>query len=102
MVSARHPFAAPAAPNPTRHESPMGWMDAATCASVDPLIWHPDAQDGTSPHLSAKAKAMCRWCPVARDCWDYTQAHAGLDSGIWAGMTYRDRREAYQAMAVGA
>jgi WhiB family transcriptional regulator, redox-sensing transcriptional regulator len=102
MPTQRHPFAAPAAPDPTRQVSPMGWMDRATCASVDPLVWHAEGSGGDTPVFAEKARAICRWCPVAAECWNYAQATDTLEGGIWAGLTHRDRREAYRAMAVGA
>ena len=95
MVTLRHPFAPPVAPE--RTPEPYAWMDRATCATVDPMVWHADGSGGDTPVLSSKARAMCRWCPVARECWSYVQ-RADEMCGIYAGLTYRERREAYRAM----
>lgn len=39
------------------------WTRRAACTGTDPDRWHSD-----DPHLTDQATAICRHCPVARNC----------------------------------
>ena len=62
----------------------FNWMRDAVCASADPEEWFPEK--GVN---SAKAKSICRTCPVIDECLQYA-----LDNkltGIWGGTSGRER-----------
>ncbi|NNM44593.1 WhiB family transcriptional regulator [Knoellia koreensis] len=44
-----------------------------------------------SSSLEAEAVAVCRSCPVARECLAYALA-AGERDGVWGGFTNAERR----------
>ena len=68
----------------------MTWSDAAACKAAPARLFFPPTQE--SPQRAAvreaKAKAICRTCPVIAQCLD-----AGLNEsiGIWGGMTLEER-----------
>ncbi|MEU1071880.1 MULTISPECIES: WhiB family transcriptional regulator [unclassified Streptomyces] len=56
----------------------------AACREEDPELFY----DATEPGIAA-AKAVCRHCPVWRECLD----DAGDDPwAVWGGLSARDRR----------
>lgn len=64
------------------------WRDQAACAGHDPRLWDDATGDG-EPHASRterhqRATAVCRTCPVARQCVD--DARPGRDEGIRGGL----------------
>jgi len=68
------------------------WMDAASCARIDPDLFHHDDSSNYN-----RARRICQACPVQPEC----QAHtARLDTdtvgrhGMWAGQTRRQREAA--------
>jgi len=69
---------------------PEPWQKKAACLQVDPDIFFPDNGGGGSIQAQ-EAKAVCRRCPVRRDCRAYALAH-GEDIGIWGGLSSRQRR----------
>jgi WhiB family redox-sensing transcriptional regulator len=63
------------------------WVDEALCAQTDPEAFHP-----TKGRPGREAKAVCGRCPVKADCLDHALAHHE-ESGIWGGMSPRERRK---------
>lgn len=74
---------------------PPHWTVRAACRGMsgphgDP--WFPDAKGAEGRRITAEAKAVCRLCPVAREC--ATQAFTtGEEWGTWGGLTVRERRK---------
>ena len=74
-----------------------GWMQDANCLGI-PLradeddIFHVE-RGKRGEHLAeiTTAKAICQDCPVRQVCLKYALAH-NIRSGIWGGMTYRERK----------
>jgi WhiB family transcriptional regulator, redox-sensing transcriptional regulator len=70
------------------------WWDHAACRGHDPNMWFPKHAD--TPHVAAKAKAICAACPVAAQC-----LQAGIDQqefyGIWGGVGIRRHRQTMRA-----
>lgn len=71
----------------------LDWQEYAACAALpieeaDRIFFPPVGGS------SAEAKAICNRCPVIAECRRYTLSFrlADLDSGIFAGMSERDRR----------
>lgn len=69
------------APAPNRD-----WADLGRCATADPELFFP--QPGAD---STVARAICRTCPVRRQCLEYALV-TGQRHGIWGGMTESQRR----------
>lgn len=69
------------------------WMERATCRveRQDPELFHPVGEAGPSLAQIAQARAVCRRCPVARQCLMYSFTER-LSSGIFGGMTESERR----------
>lgn len=74
---------------------PPHWTLRAACRGMsgpaaDP--WYPDVKGEEGRRITETAKAVCRQCPVAREC--ATQALAtGEEWGTWGGLTTRERRK---------
>jgi len=68
----------------------MTWSDAAACKAAPARLFFPPTQE--SPQRAAvreaKAKAICRTCPVILPC---LEAGLGESLGIWGGMTLEER-----------
>jgi WhiB family transcriptional regulator, redox-sensing transcriptional regulator len=64
------------------------WKPRAACRGLPVEIFFPEHGDSIA---AARAKAICRTCPVTAECLDY--AHAlHMRAGIWGGRSIeRDR-----------
>lgn len=62
------------------------WVKKAACRGMDTNIWYPEKGQTTNANI---AMAICRTCPVQRQCGEY-----GADDkhGIWGGYPYKQRR----------
>ena len=84
-------------PNPgAQPPDPHAWRSAASCAGVDPVLFH--APEGRG---HKRAKAICAHCPVADPCfWSAMVAEAatGYRFGIWGGCTPAQRDHVASAM----
>jgi len=67
-----------------------GWLLRAACRSHDPDLWFPDTPGVRS---SARAKAICRDCPVRNQCLALALNAANDDAGIYAGLTAFERKQ---------
>jgi WhiB family transcriptional regulator, redox-sensing transcriptional regulator len=63
------------------------WRHRARCRNVSPELFFPDATDNKQ---IAKAKAVCKLCPVQLQCREW--ALRTNEAGIWGGMTDEERR----------
>lgn len=75
----------------------MTWRDIAACRGEDPELFFPASQNLPLRQV-AKAKAVCCLCPARAECLEEALA-AGIDAGIWGGMTEQERRELRKARA---
>lgn len=81
----------------------LPWADEALCAQTDPELFF-----GDLPHTyvtvdgdkTMTAKAICRRCPAKPDCRAYAMADTTL-SGVWGGLTERERRDERGRLARG-
>jgi WhiB family redox-sensing transcriptional regulator len=62
------------------------WADDAACVGRDPTLFFPERGEDTRA-----AKAVCRDCPVRKECLDYALEHR-IIYGIWGGLAERERR----------
>ncbi len=69
---------------------PGDWVAEASCAEVDPERWYPEQGTGNS-NASRWAIAICRMCPVRKECLDYA---IEVDDrwGLWGGMNFHERQ----------
>jgi len=63
------------------------WFTRAACIGVDPDLFFPDRGGPV-----AEAKAVCRSCPVCRDCLEFALAEPAERFGVWGGLSERERR----------
>jgi WhiB family transcriptional regulator, redox-sensing transcriptional regulator len=63
------------------------WFDDAACKGKTSLMFPKEHKDIT---YIAKARAMCKGCPVRPQCLDYALEFPPADMhGVWAGLTSR-------------
>lgn len=72
------------------------WMAEGICSQADPDAFHPEAGPDMY-RTTAKAKAICRQCPVAAPCLEF--ALDNNEQGIWGNTTARDRQRLRKATA---
>jgi hypothetical protein len=72
------------------------WRDDAACRTEDPDLFHPAGTTGPYALQIKEAKAVCARCPVIGDCLNYAFT-AGIDSGIFGGLTEQERRSTRRA-----
>lgn len=68
------------------------WQDRAACTGMDRLLFF-GLDDEPRPDLEireAKAKAVCKRCPVRVQCLDYALRHS-IRHGIWGGLNEEER-----------
>lgn len=73
------------------------WMARASCLREDPEIFFPISDSPASDQV-LRAKAVCRTCPVVRECLSYA-LETGERAGIWGGTTPDERRMLRQAVS---
>jgi len=69
----------------------QSWRTSALCLAADPVLFHPDKGQPTSP-----AQRLCRQCPVQPDCLDYALA-TRQQFGVWGGLSTTQRQPLLQA-----
>ncbi len=70
------------------------WQDSAACAGMDddrPNLFFPVGTSGPARDQIAKAKAVCRPCPVRVACLRWSE-ESGAEFGIFGGLTEMERR----------
>ena len=67
------------------------WRLHASCRGAGPELFFP-----AKGEPAAEAKEVCQRCPVADCCLDFAIRH-GEETGIWGGMSERQRREVARA-----
>lgn len=69
------------------------WRERALCRKYDPELFYPSSDERSPKGQTdrARAKAICRRCPVAADCLAYA-LETREDYGVWGGMSESDRR----------
>ncbi|WP_182708812.1 WhiB family transcriptional regulator [Thermomonospora cellulosilytica] len=79
------------------------WMSRAACKDADPNLFQPRGEGDHIPKGQLeRARAVCRPCPVRRQCLRYALDNPRLTtSGVWGGSTLSER-EAYRKAAKAA
>ena len=69
----------------------MNWRASAACRGIHPNLFFLEKGESVT-----EAKAVCRGCPVRRECLAYAMAQDDSLSGIWGGTTHKQRRLHHQ------
>jgi WhiB family redox-sensing transcriptional regulator len=72
------------------------WRRMAACRGVSPDLFFPSKGEP-----AGEAKQVCQTCPVAGACLDFAIT-SGEETGIWGGMSERQRREVARARRIAA
>ena len=72
-------------------EGRIDWRHDAACRDEDPELFYPIGNLGPALLQVEQAKAVCRRCPVTRQCLAFA-LDAGEDFGVWGGMSEEERR----------
>lgn len=62
------------------------WLDDAACNALTAELFWVERGENVAP-----AKAICRDCPVQRQCLEYALAHNERE-GVWGGLAPKERR----------
>jgi len=70
----------------------VSWQDRAACRGTDVLLFFgPDDEAGPEREIrEAKAKAVCRLCPVRVQCLAYALRNS-IWHGSWGGLNAEER-----------
>ncbi|MEU9201633.1 WhiB family transcriptional regulator [Streptomyces sp. NPDC048332] len=67
------------------------WRMRAACREDDPDLFFPIGSTGPALVQTEEAKAVCRGCPVRRECLRWALDN-GQDAGVWGGLDETERR----------
>lgn len=76
------------APTPSIENRRSGWRVRALCVGEDPELFFPLVE---TDRATARARAVCRRCPVLLACRDWAVRHGETD-GVWGDTTASQRR----------
>ena|SRR5690242_10561912 len=62
------------------------WRELAACGGTDLDVFFPERGESAGP-----ARQVCAVCPVREPCLEYALSNR-IASGIWGGLTVRERR----------
>lgn len=79
------------APNRKLASQEYAWRDHAACKDSHPGLFFPIGSTGDALGEIEAAKAVCRSCPVRRECLAFA-VETNQDSGVWGGMSEDERR----------
>ncbi|MER6983616.1 WhiB family transcriptional regulator [Streptomyces carpinensis] len=71
----------------------MNWRERGACRFEDPELFFPLGEGVLSLRQIEQARAVCRRCPVLRECRAFALRNSEYD-GVWGGMTAGERRVA--------
>lgn len=64
--------------------------NAAECRKHDPELFFPIGTSGPALLQAEQAKAVCRECPIGKDCQDWATA-TRQPYGVWGGESEQER-----------
>lgn len=68
------------------------WQAEALCKAKSNSIWFPpESADRKKKIDDAKAKSICKQCPVQQPCLEYAVANREY-WGVWGGTTFEERK----------
>ncbi len=74
-----------------RNEASRSWRERSACGPQLGDVMNPAGEKGHHVTEVARAKAVCRDCPVWRECLEW--AIASGSTGIWGGTTVHERKK---------
>jgi WhiB family redox-sensing transcriptional regulator len=79
------------------------WQIRGSCRGMNSdLFFHPERERGPArAEREARAKTVCRGCPVIRQCRDHALA-VQEPYGVWGGLSVAERNEQIRAGAGGS
>jgi WhiB family transcriptional regulator, redox-sensing transcriptional regulator len=77
------------------------WRSRSACRNQDPELFFPVPRTMTVFVQLARAKSVCRGCPVCWDCLHYALA-TGQQHGVWGGMSPEELRSLRGQLPAGA
>jgi WhiB family transcriptional regulator, redox-sensing transcriptional regulator len=77
------------------------WRSLSACSNEDPEMFFPAPRSLTMFVQLARAKAICRSCPVTEECLRYALA-TGQDYGVWGGTSEEERRGVRRLQQAGS
>jgi WhiB family redox-sensing transcriptional regulator len=69
----------------------MDWRHNAVCRDEDPELFFPIGNTGPALLQIEEAKAVCRRCPVTKQCLQWALESVTAD-GVWGGLSEDERR----------
>jgi WhiB family redox-sensing transcriptional regulator len=69
----------------------VSWRERAACRTAEPDMFFPAAAKGGPESDAARARAMCRSCPVCAACLSFALSTSQA-YGIWGGFSEGERR----------
>jgi WhiB family redox-sensing transcriptional regulator len=69
----------------------VNWRDDAACLTEDPELFFPIGKTGPAIVQVELAKRVCAGCVVRQDCLRWA-LDAGVDQGVWGGLSEDERR----------
>ncbi|BAJ33204.1 putative WhiB family transcriptional regulator [Kitasatospora setae KM-6054] len=85
---------APATPPPpaaAAADRGADWRGRAACTREDPELFFPVGNSGAALRQTERAKAVCRGCPVTRQCLRWALENK-QDTGVWGATGEEERR----------
>ena len=67
------------------------WIERARCIGEDPELFFPVGSSAPAIEQTARAKAVCRQCPVIEACLAWA-LDTCQDAGVWGGLDEEERR----------
>ena len=67
------------------------WRDRAACLRKDPELFFPIGATGPAHRQAEQAKHVCTSCLVRDPCLSFAFT-AGIDHGVWGGLSEEERR----------
>ena len=67
------------------------WLQNGACRLADADLHFPVGESKEAKEQTAKAKAVCRGCPVQERCLQWA-LETKQDVGVWGGLSEKDRR----------
>ena len=84
--------APPAVIEPVEAQARWNWQQDAACRGTDGTFFFPPERERETARVKrvARAKAVCRECPVMTDCRAYA-LQVGEPFGVWGGLSEEER-----------
>lgn len=67
----------------------MSWSERAACTPEDRSFFYPEGSPSVRAVQTRAAKRICRTCPVASECLEYSLVNEAY--GTWGGLTEVER-----------